>query len=166
MVSVSDLPRSEANARWKRPMLSLMRYARPRSCCLRNWIDLVLPVLKAFFRPSRIYEAVVKATRGVYVNDDIRRGSDRRVLSCKGGYSPLQTRVAIYSSLHLTHVLLWSACMSNVGYLCLAPRGFVLIADSGGCLRGILTTPHLVTRHLGLWLPTHTDAGIAAKHLT
>jgi len=123
MVSVSDLPRSEANARWKRPMLSLMRYARPRSCCLRNWIDLVLPVLKAFFRPSRIYEAEFRATRGVYVNDDIQQGFDRRVLVCKRGYSPLRTGVVLYSSLCLARVLLWSACVGNVGgYLYLAGR--------------------------------------------
>jgi len=55
-VSVSDLLKSEARARWKSVILSLMRYARESNCCLRNWISLVLPVWNAFFKRFRIWE--------------------------------------------------------------------------------------------------------------
>jgi hypothetical protein len=60
MVSPADLPRSETNVCWKRARLSLMRYARERSCCLRNWMDLVLPVRNAFLRLSRTCNAWLK----------------------------------------------------------------------------------------------------------
>ena len=51
--SMLDLPRSEAKARWKSGILSLMRYETESNCCLRNWIALVLPVLNAFFKRPR-----------------------------------------------------------------------------------------------------------------
>ena len=78
IVSVSDLPKSEAKARWISAILSLMRYARESNCCLRNWIALVLPVLNASFTRSltcRNHEGV-----GFRVVNDIQQGYHQREL--------------------------------------------------------------------------------------
>ena len=85
--SMSDLPRSEAKACWKRAILSLTRYARASSCCLRNWTDLVLPVLNAFFRPARICKAYLSNEGDLRYRADIRPLSDPQEYWCKEEFS-------------------------------------------------------------------------------
>lgn len=68
VVSIRGLPRSFSTASSKSAALSLIKYASARSCCLRNRIDFVLPVLKDCFSSSRIYGERLNTTQFFHIH--------------------------------------------------------------------------------------------------